>query len=259
MFSKKELLFLSLSILALFSFFLFLYRYIKNKQTKDKNRLKDTLIVFLIAIGLFSFQHFMPEREYVFDYKDIPAYDTKESYTLNNGYPFFDYTQVDWEEGKLVFSELDRLGRCDVAYSLLTENNLPTEERGEIDSIRPSGYQNAKYDDLIEDGFLYNRCHLIAFELCGENANEKNLITGTRYMNLNMTKVENMISSYMHRTSNSVYYRVTPVFQQNELVARGVLIEAISEDGTIHYCEYFYNVQPGIEINYMTGESRKVK
>ena len=258
-FTHREILFLGLALLALLMFVVFLVRYLKDKRTSNKNRMQNAIVLLAFALGLFFFQRYLPQREYVFAYSDIPEYRDSGSYTLNDGYPFFHDEIKSWQEGELVFSDLDKLGRCDAAYAKLTAANLPEEERGEIDSIKPSGYQNAKYDDLIEDGFLYNRCHLIAFELCGENANEKNLITGTRYMNLNMTMVENMVSSYIHRTDNDVYYRVTPIFLENELVARGVLIEAESEDGVIQYCEYFYNVQPGIEINYATGESERGK
>ena len=137
---------------------------------------------------------------------------------------------------------------------------MPTEERGEIGMIKPSGWHTVKYDDIIEDRYLYNRCHLIAYSLTGENANEKNLITGTRFMNVNgMLPFEIQVANYIRDTNNHVLYRVTPVFNGKELVARGVIIEAWSvEDNGRGICFniFCYNNQPGIKIDYTTGESR---
>ena len=137
---------------------------------------------------------------------------------------------------------------------------MPTEERGEIGMVRPSGWHTVKYPEVIEDLFLYNRCHLIGYQLSGENANEKNLITGTRYFNVEgMLPFENEVARYVRKTGNHVLYRVTPIFEGENLVAEGVLMEAYSVEDQgrgVEFCVFVYNVQPGIEIDYATGESR---
>ena len=178
---------------------------------------------------------------------------------INENHPFFeesDYTTDAFE----IYSNLDFLGRCGTAYANICKELMPTEERGEIGSVRPSGWQTVKYPDVIEDLFLYNRCHLIGFQLAGENANEKNLITGTRFLNVEgMLPFENKVADYVRRTGNHVLYRVTPVFEGYHLVADGVLMEAYSvedEGEGVSFCVFVYNVQPGIEIDYRTGESQ---
>ena len=157
------------------------------------------------------------------------------------------------------YSPLDALGRCGVVMSCIGQDLMPTEERGSIGQVKPSGWQTVKYD-FVNGKYLYNRCHLIGFQLTGENANTSNLITGTRYMNVEgMLPFENMVADYIKETNNHVLYRVTPVFQDNELVARGVLIEAksVEDDGDgILFCVYVYNNQPGVEIDYLTGLSK---
>lgn len=179
---------------------------------------------------------------------------------VNNNVPYFeesDYTTKAFEE----YSELDSLGRCGVAYANICEEIMPTKERGSISSIKPSGWQTKKYD-TVDGKYLYNRCHLIGYQLSGENANKKNLITGTRYMNVDgMLPFENMVADYVRETNNHVLYRVTPIFDGDNLVASGVLIEAksVEDDGEgIEFCVYCYNIQPGIEIDYMTGDSLEV-
>ena len=156
------------------------------------------------------------------------------------------------------FSEPDALGRCGFVEASVGVDLMPTEERGSIGMVKPSGWQTAKYD-IVSGKYLYNRCHLIGFQLTGENANEKNLITGTRYLNIDgMLPFENMIATYVKDTENHVLFRVTPVYVGNELVARGLLMEAYSVedegDGVCFYV-YVYNVQPGIVINYADGTS----
>ena len=157
------------------------------------------------------------------------------------------------------YSDLDSLGRCGVAYANICKELMPTEKRGEIGMIKPTGWHTVRYDDIIQDKYLYNRCHLIGFQLAGENANEKNLVTGTRYMNVDgMLPFENMVADYVQETNHHVLYRVTPVFEGNDLVCRGVEMEAYSvedhgEDVSFHV--FVYNVQPGIEIDYATGDS----
>lgn len=157
------------------------------------------------------------------------------------------------------YSELDNLGRTGVAMACLGPETLPTEKRGPIGMIKPVGWHTVKYPDVIKDLYLYNRCHLIAFELSGENANEKNLTTGTRYLNISgMLPFENKTRKYIDDTKHHVIYRVTPIFINNELVCRGILIEAKSvEDNNLEFCVYCYNVQPGIIIDYATGDSHK--
>lgn len=159
------------------------------------------------------------------------------------------------------YSRLDRLGRCGPAMACIGQDLMPTEPRGSISGVKPSGWNQAKYPGIIEDDppYLYNRCHLIAYQLSGENANERNLITGTRYFNVTgMQPWEDQVASYVRRTGNHVMYRVTPVFEGREKVARGVRMEAFSvEDRGQGICFdiFVYNVQPGVRIEYSTGNS----
>lgn len=187
----------------------------------------------------------------------IPAYDGKAYVAVNNNEPFFtdsDMTTTAFEN----YSDLDSLGRCGVAYANICKDIMPTDERGKIGMIKPSGWHTVKYD-VIKDRYLYNRCHLIGYQLAGENANPKNLITGTRYLNVEgMLPFENLVADYVNNTGNHVLYRVTPMFSGSNLVANGVLIEAKSvEDngGGILFNVYCYNVQPGVGINYENGDS----
>ena len=187
----------------------------------------------------------------------IPAYDGKAYVAVNNNEPFFtdsDMTTTAFEN----YSDLDSLGRCGVAYANICKEIMPTEKRGKIGMIKPSGWHTVKYD-VIKDRYLYNRCHLIGYQLAGENANPKNLITGTRYLNVEgMLPFENLVADYVNNTGNHVLYRVTPMFSGSNLVANGVLIEAKSvEDngGGILFNVYCYNVQPRVGINYENGDS----
>ena len=161
------------------------------------------------------------------------------------------------------YSPLDGLGRCGYAFAIAGPETMPTEPRASIAEIRPSGWHTVRYDDLIYDKYLYNRCHLISYSLTGENANARNLITGTRYMNtLGMIDYENEAVYYIRRTGNHVLYRSTPVLQGSDLVATGVLLEAYSlEDrgAGLSYCIFCPNVQPGIIIDYATGNSRRAE
>ena len=156
------------------------------------------------------------------------------------------------------YGDLDALNRCTVAYACVGIDTMPTEKRGSIGSVKPTGWQTAKYDN-VDGKYLYNRCHLIGYQLTAENANERNLITGTRYMNTEgMLPFENMVADYIKETGNHVLYRVTPIFTGDNLVADGVLMEGYSvedEGEGISYCIYAYNAQPGIAIDYATGES----
>lgn len=193
-----------------------------------------------------------------FDPDSVPAYaDAQSAYiAVNNNIPFFtkaDMTTDSFEE----YSSLDSLGRCGTAYACVGKDLMPTEKRGSIGSVKPSGWNTVKYDN-VDGKYLYNRCHLIGYQLTAENANEKNLITGTRYLNIEgMLPFENMTADYVKETGHHVLYRVTPVFKGNDLLAEGVLMEGKSvEDDEIEFCVFCYNVQPGITIEYATGKSQ---
>ena len=192
---------------------------------------------------------------------NIPDYNGKSYAEVNGNRPFFDNDDITTEVFE-TYSDLDYLGRCGTAYANICKELMPTEERGEIGMIKPTGWHTVKYPDIIEDRYLYNRCHLIGYQLSGENANSANLITGTRYFNVEgMLRFENWVAEYVRETNNHVLYRVTPVFDGNDLVAKGVLMEAYSVEDNgagVEFCVFVYNVQPGIEIDYRTGDSRKV-
>ncbi len=193
-----------------------------------------------------------------FSYADIPPYSGEAYVAVHDNEPFFTEDDLSTEPFER-YSELDELGRCGPAYANICPELMPTEERGAIGQIKPSGWHTVRYDDLIADKYLYNRCHLIGYRLAGENANEKNLITGTRYMNIQgMLDLENMVADYVDETGNHVLYRVTPWFEGSELVARGVLMEGYSVEDLgegVCFCVFAYNVQPFIEIDYATGDS----
>ena len=187
----------------------------------------------------------------------IPDFLNEPYVIINDNIPYFtenDYTTESFE----TYSDLDYLGRCGVAYACIGIDIMPTEDRESIGQVKPSGWHTVKYD-CVSGKYLYNRCHLIGFQLAGENANEKNLITGTRYLNVEgMLPFEDMIADYVKETDNHVLLRVTPIFTGANLVASGVLMEAYSvEDGGDGICfnVYVYNNQPGITIDYATGES----
>lgn len=198
------------------------------------------------------------EQQKPFSLEDVPEYSGEAYVVVNNNTPYFNSEEIKTESFEF-YSELDELGRCGVAYACIGQDLMPTEARESIGSVKPSGWQSTRYDDLVDGKYLYNRCHLIGFQLTGENANKKNLITGTRYLNIDgMLGFENMVADYIKETENHVLFRVTPVFVGEELVARGVLMEGYSVEDAgeeICFCVYAYNVQPGIEIDYATGKS----
>lgn len=187
----------------------------------------------------------------------IPVYAGEPYVVLGDNIPEFDQELIDTGSYEY-YSELDLLGRCGAAVANLGLDLMPTEDRGSISHVYPSGWNQAEYE-FVDGKMLYNRCHLIGFQLAGENANEKNLITGTRYFNVEgMLPFEDQVAEYIHNTGNRVLYRVTPVYEGNELVARGVQMDAWSvEDGGEGVCfsVFVFNVQPGVTINYLTGES----
>lgn len=188
---------------------------------------------------------------------DIPGFSGEPYVVINDNEPSFpaeDFTSEGFEE----YSPLDDLGRCGVAYANVGLETMPTEERGSISNVKPTGWKSVQYD-FVDGKSLYNRCHLIGFQLTGENANRQNLITGTRYMNVDgMLPFENMVADYVKETENHVLYRVTPIFEGDNLVASGVQMEAQSvEDKGEGVCfnVYVYNNQPGVTIDYATGDS----
>ena len=187
----------------------------------------------------------------------IPEYSGNPYVELNGNVPYFTVEELSTTAFEL-YSELDALGRCGAAYANVCKEIMPTEERGSIGMVKPTGWHTVKYD-CITDRYLYNRCHLIGYQLAGENANEKNLITGTRYMNVDgMLPFENEVADYVNDTDNHVLYRVTPVFSGNNLLASGVIIEAksVEDNGAgVQFNVYCYNVQPGISIDYTDGQS----
>lgn len=244
-------------------------------RKKYKNSLVklNLLLITIVCIGITSFlfpniqEQFLTTSNENFTYdnsfelENIPNFSSEPYVIINENEPEFsqdDFTTKSFEK----YSELDFFGRCGTAFTNLSIDTMPSayEERESISSIEPSGWINKKYD-IVDGGYLYNRCHLIGYQLSAENANEKNLITGTRYMNTEgMLPFENKVAEYIKETRNHVLYRVTPIYEGDNLVANGVQIEAKSvEDNGQGICfnVYCYNVQPGIEINYKTGESKE--
>lgn len=246
----------------------------KNKKKNKKAKVFAFLLTLIVigVVGVNIYYRFIGNEN---DNKDnasgnyssvnpseiiIPEYTDSPYVEINGDVPFFTEEEKDTEAFEY-YSELDSLGRCQFAYANVCPELMPTEPRGEIGEVKPTGWVQKKYEGLVDTDppYLYNRCHLIAFCLAGENANEKNLITGTRYMNATgMLTWEERVARYVDDTGNHVLYRVTPDFRDEELVARGVLIEAYSVEDKgegICFCVYCYNVQPGIEIDYLTGKN----
>lgn len=219
-------------------------------------RRKKILLPVILAINLIFSGCYLAKADSA-DLAAIPEY-TGSAYTvLNDNIPDFpeeDFTEESFE----TYSDMDSLGRCGVAYANIGEDLMPTTKRGSIGQVKPSGWHTVKYDS-VDGKYLYNRCHLIGYQLTAENANEKNLITGTRYLNTEgMLPFENMVADYIKETGNHVLYRVTPLFDGNNLVATGVQMEAESVEDKgdgILYNVFCYNIQPGITIDYKSGDS----
>lgn len=194
----------------------------------------------------------------VLSYRDVPAFEGNPYVYVNDGEPMFTDEQRAAETGYERYGELDELGRCTAAFAVVGPETQPTEKRGSIGEVRPSGWQMAKYD-FVEGKYLFNRCHLLGYQLTGENANERNLITGTRYLNVQgMLPFENAVADYVDATGNHVLMAVMPVFEGSELVARGVhmMAESVEDGGEgVAFNVFCYNVQPGVVIDYGTGES----
>ena len=216
------------------------------------------ILIFILALCGCTLNSPELNRSLSASLSDIPQFDSKPYVAINGNEPEFAEEELTTESYE-AYSELDALGRCGTAVANIGRDLMPSEKRESIGQVKPSGWQTVKYD-FVDGKYLYNRCHLIGFQLTGENANERNLITGTRYMNVEgMLPFENMVADYVKETGNHVLYRVTPVFEGENLVASGVQIEAESvEDGGsgISFNVYIYNNQPGVEIDYRTGDSR---
>ena len=247
--SKSSAIIAAVLILCVLAAAFFFYPAIEKDFEKHAPEIEE----FISDSGIYG------EESFVFDYSEIPEYSGTPYIELNGNEPLFtesDMTVRAFEE----YSDLDFLGRCGVCFANVCRELMPTAERESISSVKPTGWQSVMYD-FVDCRSLYNRCHLIGYQLSGENANEKNLITGTRYLNImGMLPFENMVADYVKETENHVLYRVTPVFVDDELVARGVLMEGYSvEDGGegISYFVFCYNVQPGVIIDYKTGDSRE--
>lgn len=221
-------------------------------------RLNTALLSFLLLMSvLLSACGALPQSGSSATLDSVPAYSGQAYVELNGNQPTFTEEELVTESFE-TYSPLDGLGRCGAAYANVGLDTMPTEERGSIGQVKPSGWQTVKYD-CVDGKYLYNRCHLIGFQLTGENANEENLITGTRYLNVEgMLPFENLVADYVKETGNHVLYRVTPIFEGDDLVAGGVQMEALSvEDKGEGVCfnVYCYNVQPGVAIDYATGDS----
>lgn len=215
----------------------------------------------LAAISEEMASQLLEEKEQTYEeiLGGIPEYSGQPYADVNDDVPFFRDEEMT-TKGFERYGTLDVLGRCTAATACVGPETIPDDIRGDISSVKPTGWRQAKYEGIDPEGgdFLYNRCHLIGYQLTGENANEQNLITGTRYLNVEgMLPFENSVAEYVRGTGNHVMYRVTPVFKGNDLLCRGVLMEARSvEDPLVQFCVFCYNVQPGIILDYATGESR---
>lgn len=224
----------------------------RTKQRLSPKQMAALLVLCVIAAAV---QWYL--RPETVSLEDIPEWSGAAYVELEDNQPGFTKEEMTLEAFE-DYSELDYLGRCGAACANICPELMPTEERESIGNVKPTGWVSAKYD-CVDGKYLYNRCHLIGFQLAGENANEKNLITGTRYMNVEgMLPFENLVADYVKETGNHVLYRVTPVFEGAELVARGVQMEAMSvEDGGegVYFNVYAYNVQPDIGIDYATGDN----
>ena len=231
-----------------------------------KNRKKKIAGVLIIAVCALAYNYYKNDiNDYIlkstfaesYTITDIPEYSGEAYIILNNNEPEFTIEDLTLESFEK-YSNLDSLGRAGVAYANISKELMPTEERGSIGMIKPTGWHTVKYDN-VDGKYLYNRCHLIGYQLTGENANEKNLITCTRYMNtVGMLEFENKVADYIKKTNNHVLYRVTPIYEGNNMLTDGVQMEALSVEDNgagIKFNVFVYNVQDGININYQTGES----
>ena len=252
----------------------------KRKNKKRYIKLKIFVALLCIVFGAIAYSADIPVRDYtdrifavVSEYtgnsktesvslEDIPEYSGEPYVVIDDNIPQFSDENMTTDTFEK-YSNLDLLGRCGEAYANLSPDTMPTEERGDISNVYPSGWENKGYDFIDNGGYVYNRCHLIGFQLAGENDNEKNLITGTRYMNVEgMLPFEDMVAEYIYETGNHVLFRVTPIYDGVSLVASGVQMEAksVEDNGKgIEFNVYCYNVQPGVVIDYSTGRTHAEK
>ena len=225
---------------------------------RNNHKFAALVLCLTLLISVFSGCVLEKPRVYSESVQQIPEFSGEPYVVLNHNQPEFTEKELVTDSYEF-YSQLDALNRCGYTMACVGRDLMPTEERGSIGQVKPTGWQTVKYD-FVDGKYLYNRCHLIGFQLTGENANECNLITGTRYMNVEgMLPFENMVADYVKETGNHVIYRVTPVFQESELVARGVQMEAwsVEDNGEgICYNVYVYNNQPGVIINYADGTSQ---
>ena len=234
----------------------------RRKRKKNLNKLLSVVFCFLLAYFIYyihlEYVNFKDNKINVsYSLENIPAYNGEAYVYLNDNVPTFTDEEKTLESFEY-YSPLDNLGRCGVAFANVSKDTMPTEERESIGQIKPTGWHTVKYD-IVSGKYLYNRCHLIGYQLTGENANEKNLITCTRYMNATtMLQFETEVASYIEETKNHVLYRVTPYFEGDNLVATGVQMEAYSveDNGELQFNVFVYNVEPGIKIDYATGDSK---
>ncbi len=226
-------------------------------MVKIKIRVSVCLLALLLCVTACAVPATPSMHTDTYTVDTVPAFSGRPFVVLNGNSPTFTKTEL-VTKGYETYAPLDLLGRCGKAEACVGKEMMPTEDRGSIGSVKPSGWQTVKYD-IVDGKYLYNRCHLIGYQLTGENANEQNLITGTRFLNMDgMLPFENMIADYVKETGNHVMYRVTPIYDGVNLVARGVQLEAqsVEDDGEgVCFNVYAYNAQPGISINFLNGES----
>ena len=232
-------------------------------MSRKNKKLVTSLLSLIVLIAVVSYQYILPSYAYkdnsnnTSDVISIPSYDNEPYKEVNNNKPTFTDSEKELTE-KEEYSDLDSLGRVGVAFALVSKSTMPTTKRGSIGMIKPAGWHTVKYD-FVDGKYLYNRCHLIAHQLTGQNANPKNLMTCTRSMNVDgMLPFENKVANYIKETNNHVLYKVTPVFDGDNLVANGAYMEAysIEDKGKLSFNVYVYNVQKGVIIDYKTGESK---
>lgn len=238
----------------------------RRKKINYKSNFK--LYIFLLILSIYGVNYYRYNIEpninasnsykmISYNISEIPEYNGESYIIINNNIPYFKEEEINTNSFES-YSDHDYLGRCGIAFANISKDMMPTEKRESIGMVKPTGWHTVKYD-IVDGKYLYNRCHLIGYQLTGENANEKNLITCTRYMNtVGMLQFENKVAEYIKRTNNHVLYRVTPIFEENNLLASGVQIEALSVEDNgegIKFNVYVYNIQEGITINYSNGES----
>lgn len=237
-------------------------------KKRTKKRLVKLLLIIVLGLTITIINNTDNEllnklKSYAlpsYNIGEVPEYSNKPYVIINNNNPDFKEEEINTKDFEY-YGNLDLLGRCTKAYANVNKKTMPTKEREPIGMIKPSGWQYSKYD-FIDGKYLYNRCHLIGYQLTGENANEKNLITCTRYANAStMLEFENKVANYIKKTNNHVLYRVTPIFKDTELIARGIQMEAYSveDNGRLKFNVYIYNVQDGVTIDYQTGKNHKTE